>query len=104
MMDVLVSTYFYLHATATLNPFFRFLNFSTDNFSIRQSVAFDRSSAPKDCRVSGWLQGLNADSAIDIEKMDLLSEFTYDLEKSNAQTFNVLNSGAFGLITWTLCE
>jgi len=74
------------------------LKFSTDNFSIEQSVAYDRSSAPKDCRVSGWLQGLNGDSAIDIEKMYLLSEFTYDLEKSNAQTFNVLNSGAFGLI------
>ncbi|ESW05543.1 hypothetical protein PHAVU_011G188500 [Phaseolus vulgaris] len=65
---------------------------------VAKSVAYDRSSAPKDCRVSGWLQGLNADSAIDIEKMYLLSEFTYDLEKSNAQTFNVLNSGAFGLI------
>jgi len=72
------------------------LKFSTDNFVVQQSVAYDRSSAPKDCRVSGWLQGL--DSAIDIEKMYLLSEFTYDLEKSNAQTFNVLNSAAIGLI------
>ncbi|WVY92228.1 hypothetical protein V8G54_037742 [Vigna mungo] len=43
-------------------------------------------------------KGGNGDSAFDIEKMYLLSEFTYDLEKSNAQTFNVLNSGAFGLI------
>ncbi|QCD85790.1 hypothetical protein DEO72_LG3g311 [Vigna unguiculata] len=65
---------------------------------VAKSVAYDRSSAPKDCRVSGWLQGVNGDSAVDIEKMYLLSEFTYDLEKSNAQTFNVLNSGAFGLI------
>ncbi|BAT80837.1 hypothetical protein LR48_Vigan07g032600 [Vigna angularis] len=65
---------------------------------VAKSVAYDRSSAPKDCRVSGWLQGGNGDSAFDIEKMYLLSEFTYDLEKSNAQTFNVLNSGAFGLI------
>ncbi|WVZ25837.1 hypothetical protein V8G54_004381 [Vigna mungo] len=65
---------------------------------VAKSVAYDRSSAPKDCRVSGWLEGVNGDSAVDFEKMYLLSEFTYDLEKSNAQTFNVLNSGAFGLI------
>ncbi|KAG4959969.1 hypothetical protein AAZX31_13G169200 [Glycine max] len=65
---------------------------------VAKSVAYDRSSAPKDCRVSGWLQEHNADSAIDTEKMHLLSEFTYDLEKSNAQTFNVLNSAASGVI------
>ena len=56
------------------------------------------SSIYKDCRVSSRPQGLNADSTIDIEKMYLLSEFTYELEKSNAQTFNVLDSGVFGLI------
>jgi len=82
-----------LHALLHLIHFFRLLNFNTDNFSIQQSVAYDRSSAPNDCRIF-----LNGDSAIDIEKMYLLSEFTYDLEKSNAQTFNVLNSSAFGLI------
>ncbi|KAJ6690702.1 hypothetical protein OIU85_006902 [Salix viminalis] len=58
------------------------------------SVAYDRSSAPKDCRVSGWMQN----PAGDKEKVFLLSEFTYDLEKSNAQTFNVLDKTASGLV------
>ncbi|KAI3701855.1 hypothetical protein L6452_27262 [Arctium lappa] len=53
---------------------------------VSKSVAFDRSSAPKDCKVLGWLQ--NGDDTT--EKKHLLTEFTYDLEKSNAQTFNVL--------------
>ncbi|GJX28418.1 SUN domain-containing protein 1, partial [Tanacetum coccineum] len=55
------------------------------------SVAFDRLSAPKDCKVLGWL--LNEK---DTEKEQLLAEFTYDLEKSSAQTFNVLNSKSSG--------
>ncbi|KAJ6767548.1 KLAROID ISOFORM A-RELATED [Salix koriyanagi] len=58
------------------------------------SVAYDRSSAPKDCRVSGWMQN----PAGDKEKVFLLTEFTYDLEKSNAQTFNVLDKTASGLV------
>ena len=57
-----------------------------------QSVAYDRSSAPKDCRVSGWLQGRDLDLSIDANKMFLLAEFTYDLEKSSAQTFDVLDA------------
>ncbi|KAJ9186994.1 hypothetical protein P3X46_002496 [Hevea brasiliensis] len=61
---------------------------------VAKSVAYDRSSAPKDCRVSGWLQGNDIDLAIHIEKMFLLTEFTYDLDKSNAQTFAVLDSAA----------
>ncbi|KAK7317402.1 hypothetical protein RJT34_01588 [Clitoria ternatea] len=65
---------------------------------VAKSVAYDRSSAPKDCRVSGWLQGRNTDSVTETEKMNILAEFTYDLEKSNAQTFNVLNSAASGII------
>lgn len=65
---------------------------------VAKSVAYDRSSAPKDCRVSGWLQGNNADSVLDSKKMYLLAEFSYDLEKSNAQTFNVLSSAASGVI------
>lgn len=65
---------------------------------VAKSVAYDRSSAPKDCRVSGWLQGRTADSVINNERMYLLTEFTYDLEKSNAQTFNVLDSAASGVI------
>uniref|UniRef100_A0A2N9EXG5 SUN domain-containing protein n=1 Tax=Fagus sylvatica TaxID=28930 RepID=A0A2N9EXG5_FAGSY len=62
------------------------------------SVAYDRSSAPKDCRVSGWLQGHNMDVAVDAEHMFLLTEFTYDLEKSNAQTFNLLDSAGSGIV------
>ncbi|CAL0328788.1 unnamed protein product [Lupinus luteus] len=65
---------------------------------VAKSVAYDRSSAPKDCRVSGWLQGHNTDALVDTEKIYRLLEFTYDLEKSNAQTFNVLNSASSGLI------
>lgn len=53
---------------------------------VSESVAFDRSSAPKDCRVFGWLGNEEGTE----KKMQLLTEFTYDLEKSNAQTFNVL--------------
>ncbi|GJZ81761.1 SUN domain-containing protein 1-like protein [Tanacetum coccineum] len=53
----------------------------------KTSVAFDRSSAPKDCKVLGWLR-----NEVDTEKEHLLAEFTYDLEKSSAQTFNVLDS------------
>ncbi|CAL0303609.1 unnamed protein product [Lupinus luteus] len=65
---------------------------------VTKNVAYDRSSAPKDCRVSGWLQGYNTDPLIDTENMYLVVEFTYDLEKSKAQTFNVLNSTGSGLI------
>ncbi|XP_019449344.1 PREDICTED: protein SAD1/UNC-84 domain protein 1-like isoform X2 [Lupinus angustifolius] len=65
---------------------------------VAKNVAYDRSSAPKDCRVSGWLQGRNTDALIDTENMYLVVEFTYDLEKSKAQTFNVLNSTGSGLI------
>ncbi|KAF4397159.1 hypothetical protein G4B88_009005 [Cannabis sativa] len=59
---------------------------------VAKSVAFDRSSAPKNCRVSGWLQEQNSEWSYDSEKMFLLAEFSYDLEKSNAQTFDVLES------------
>jgi hypothetical protein len=38
------------------------------------------------------------DLAVDTEKMFLLSEFTYDFEKSNAQTFNVLDSTGSGIV------
>ncbi|XP_057980984.1 SUN domain-containing protein 1-like [Malania oleifera] len=63
---------------------------------VAKSVAYDRSSAPKDCRVSGWLQG--RDTELSREKMYLLAEFSYDLEKSNAQTFNVLDSAGTGIV------
>lgn len=65
---------------------------------VAKSVAYDRSSAPKDCRVSGWLQGRDAKLAVDTVRMFRLVEFTYDLEKSNAQTFNVLDSTGSGIV------
>ncbi|WCJ19057.1 SAD1/UNC-84 domain protein 2 [Euphorbia peplus] len=65
---------------------------------VSKGVAYDRSSAPKDCRVTGWLQGDAMDSAVDMQKMFLLTEFTYDLEKSNAQTFNVLESATSAVV------
>ncbi|XP_071737030.1 SUN domain-containing protein 1-like [Rutidosis leptorrhynchoides] len=54
---------------------------------VSKSVAFDRSSAPKDCKVLGWLHN-------EEDKHHLLTEFTYDLEKSIAQTYNVLDTEA----------
>ncbi|XP_048320930.2 SUN domain-containing protein 1-like isoform X2 [Ziziphus jujuba] len=65
---------------------------------VAKSVAYDRSSAPKNCRVSGWLQGKGTDFPDDTANMFLLTEFTYDLEKSNAQTFQVLDSAGTGVV------
>ncbi|CAH2074083.1 unnamed protein product [Thlaspi arvense] len=65
---------------------------------VAKSVAYDRSSAPKDCSVSGWLQGTGQESPVETEKMQLLSEFTYDLDRSNAQTFSILDSSRAGLV------
>lgn len=62
-----------------------------------QSVAYDRSSAPKDCQVSGWFQGHDEDPFVQVDKTFMLAEFAYDLEKSNAQTFDIDASDA-GLI------
>ena len=61
-------------------------------------MAYDRSSAPKNCRVYGWHQGYDADIPVETGKMFLLAEFSYDLEKSNAQTFNVLDLVGSGLV------
>ncbi|KAL8166706.1 hypothetical protein V2J09_008205 [Rumex salicifolius] len=61
---------------------------------LARSVAYDRSSAPRDCRVYGWLQEAqdrNAGSSVDSHKI-LLTEFSYVLDKSNAQTYNVFDS------------
>lgn len=55
-----------------------------------QSVAYDRSSAPKDCRVYGRFEGSEYDpSSSDEENMVLLKEIRYDLESNNAQTFSI---------------
>ncbi|WOK95922.1 protein SAD1/UNC-84 domain protein 1 [Canna indica] len=56
---------------------------------VHKSVAYDRSSAPKDCRVSAWFESPDEDPSSDTKKISILTEFSYDLEKSNAQTFNV---------------
>ncbi|BFG20775.1 hypothetical protein CerSpe_070490 [Prunus speciosa] len=64
---------------------------------VAKSVAYDRRSAPKDCRVSGWLRA-HDDLEVDTEKMFSLAEFTYDLDKSNAQTFDILDSAVSGLV------
>lgn len=50
-----------------------------------------------DCTVSGWLQG-NSVSVVEYENIFLLSEFTYDLDKSNAQTFDVFDPISAGVI------
>lgn len=66
---------------------------------VAKSVAYDRSSAPKNCRISGWLHGeKGTDVAADSEKMFLLTEFIYDLDKSNAQTFDVLESAGSSVV------
>lgn len=66
---------------------------------VAKSVAYDRSSAPKNCRISGWLHGeKGTDVAADSEKMFLLTEFLYDLDKSNAQTFDVLESAGSSVV------
>ncbi|KAL9235173.1 hypothetical protein vseg_009960 [Gypsophila vaccaria] len=67
---------------------------------VAKNVAYDQSSAPKNCRVFGWLQGppgLDTDMNVEDEKV-LLAEFTYDLEKSNAQTYNVIDSAQYAVV------
>lgn len=52
-------------------------------------VAYDRLSAPKDCIVTAWSEGPGSDPSNGSEKKFFLAEFSYNLEKSNAQTFYV---------------
>ncbi|XP_047316014.1 SUN domain-containing protein 1-like [Impatiens glandulifera] len=65
---------------------------------VSKSVAYDRSSAPKDCRVSGWLREGNNNNNGEEKKIHFLTEFTYDLEKSNAQTYEVLESAGTNVV------
>ncbi|ONK78318.1 uncharacterized protein A4U43_C02F17200 [Asparagus officinalis] len=51
---------------------------------VSKSVAYDRSSAPKDCVVSAWFE----ESEVP-EHHQVLTKFSYDLEKTSAQTFDV---------------
>ncbi|PRQ55973.1 putative SUN domain-containing protein [Rosa chinensis] len=66
---------------------------------VSKSVAYDRTSAPKDCRISAWLRRVHdQDLEVHTEKRFLLAEFTYDLEKSNAQTVTVLDSAVSNIV------
>lgn len=56
---------------------------------VAKSVAYDRSSAPKDFRIFGCLRKDEDDAIAEAEQMDLLGEFSYDLEKSSVQTFDL---------------
>nr|CAB3472775.1 unnamed protein product [Digitaria exilis] len=57
---------------------------------VSKDVAYDRSTAPKDCRVSGWYDETPGETQSGhASKMAALAEFTYDLDKNNVQTFDV---------------
>ncbi|PKA58503.1 hypothetical protein AXF42_Ash008790 [Apostasia shenzhenica] len=56
---------------------------------VSKSAAYDRSSAPKDCRISGWFEEHEADPSTKSETVKVLTEFSYDREKSNSQTFTI---------------
>nr|VDD46847.1 unnamed protein product [Brassica oleracea] len=62
---------------------------------VSKAVAYDRTSAPKDCRVSGWLED---EKDMESETRLLLTEFSYDLDRSNAQTFDIAESANSGLV------
>uniref|UniRef100_A0A0A9CUV8 SUN domain-containing protein n=2 Tax=Arundo donax TaxID=35708 RepID=A0A0A9CUV8_ARUDO len=57
---------------------------------VSKDIAYDRSTAPKDCSVSGWYEETPGETQPShAAKMAVLTEFTYDLEKNNVQTFDV---------------
>ncbi|WOG97588.1 hypothetical protein DCAR_0416929 [Daucus carota subsp. sativus] len=56
---------------------------------VAKSVVDNRSSAPKDCRVYGWFSRKKITRDL---SMYFLGNFTYDLEKSSVQTFDVSDS------------
>ncbi|KAJ4747120.1 Protein SAD1/UNC-84 domain protein 1 [Rhynchospora pubera] len=56
---------------------------------VAKSVAYDRSSAPKDCQLTAWHEGPDDDASMRAQRVVHMAEFTYDLDKSNAQTFSV---------------
>lgn len=57
-----------------------------------QSVAYDRSSAPKDFKVRGQYRKPQEDSDKNSNAMTTLGEFSYNLDNSNAQTFQLERS------------
>ncbi|CAD6238963.1 unnamed protein product [Miscanthus lutarioriparius] len=56
---------------------------------VSKDVAYDRSTAPKDCLVSGWYEETPGETQSGYAAKMALAEFTYDLEKNNVQTFDV---------------
>ncbi|KAM0831348.1 hypothetical protein ACQ4PT_065636 [Festuca glaucescens] len=57
---------------------------------VSKDVAYDMSTAPKDCQISGWYQGAPTETPPSpAAKVYALTEFTYDLAKSNVQTFEI---------------
>ncbi|KAL5228154.1 hypothetical protein ABZP36_016419 [Zizania latifolia] len=58
---------------------------------VSKDVAYDISTAPKDCRVSGWYQETpnEASGHAASAKMSVLTKFTYGLDKKNVQTFDI---------------
>ncbi|CAN6443201.1 unnamed protein product [Victoria cruziana] len=56
---------------------------------VAKSVAYDRTSAPKEFKVSGWTRGSQEEASPEPAKMVLLGEFVYDLERSFVQTFDL---------------
>ncbi|PRQ47623.1 putative SUN domain-containing protein [Rosa chinensis] len=58
---------------------------------VLDSVVDDRSDAPKDCRVTAWLQHDRYDGK---KNEFVLAEFSYDVRKSNVQTCGVSGSVA----------
>ncbi|KAJ4979559.1 hypothetical protein NE237_010339 [Protea cynaroides] len=65
-----------------------------------QDCCLRQVSAPKDCWVSAWLQKKHDSDPSVKPEMFLLTEFTYDLEKSNAQTIDVdsMSSGPINMV------
>ncbi|CAL4950551.1 unnamed protein product [Urochloa decumbens] len=60
---------------------------------VSKDVAYDRSTAPKDCRVSGWYDETPGETqSSHAAKMSALAEFTYNLDKNSIQTFDVTAS------------
>uniref|UniRef100_A0A0D9UZE8 SUN domain-containing protein n=1 Tax=Leersia perrieri TaxID=77586 RepID=A0A0D9UZE8_9ORYZ len=59
---------------------------------VSKDVAYDMSTAPKDCRVSGWYEETHNEAYsghVASAKRTALTEFMYDLDKKNVQTFDI---------------
>lgn len=56
---------------------------------VSKDVAYDRSTAPKGCRVYGWYEETPGETQSGHAAKMALAEFAYDLEKNNVQTFDV---------------